>query len=159
MPYRIMMYVGIGLAVATFIISVILFIRLKITGVIGYFSGYTAAKEIKQMQGGNLPTKRKHWNRKEKVGRASRPLSRPVALGNRTGATELLNPEKSAESTVLLPHPGESKSGACTDAGEATVLLEKAEKNVADSDAKRLHMEVDETVVSTSERIDESRQV
>ncbi len=157
MPYRIMMYVGIGLAAATFIISVILFIRLKITGVIGYFSGYTAAKEIKQMQGGNLPMKRKHWNRKEKAGGVSRPLSRPA--GNSTGATELLSPGKSAESTVQLSYPEESKSGTCTDASEATVLLEKAEKDVADSDAERLHMEVDETVVSTSERIDESRQV
>ena len=52
MPYETMMYAGIASTAVFLVIAVVIFIQLDIRSVIGYLTGSTARKAIKEMESG-----------------------------------------------------------------------------------------------------------
>ncbi|MBU3112353.1 hypothetical protein [Clostridium lacusfryxellense] len=100
MRYEIMYYVGMAMVILMFIVSVLLFIKLKIYKVIGDLTGSTAKKAIKNKREYNMQTNEKIYHTgamnkergrlTDKMSPISRVLRKLGQPGKISGETSLL---------------------------------------------------------------------
>lgn len=136
MTYEVYRYVFIGgaiLAAIMFIISVILFIVLKIPSVIGYFSGATQRKAIEDMRNQNESTGQKTYKSSavnkergkltDKISQSGSLIKNPSssiwgAMSTEKISTQRLEEEAANETTVL----GSNETTVLGGGNETTVL-------------------------------------
>lgn len=136
MTYEVYRYVFIGgaiLAAIMFIISVILFIVLKIPSVIGYFSGATQRKAIEDMRNQNESTGQKTYKSSavnkergkltDKISQSGSLIKNPSssiwgAMSTEKISTQRLEEEAANETTVL----GGGNETTVLGSSETTVL-------------------------------------
>lgn len=121
--YRYIFMIGLALCIFMLLVSVLLFFLLKIPSVIGYLSGATARKAIRNIR----------WQtaQPEPLGRAGLP------------AKSEQEREKGYSDSMPVLISGQSS--------EETTLLMAPDNDVADTD--RFEIEFDITLVHTRERI------
>lgn len=137
MSYETMMYIGIGVSVVMFVLSIILFVQLNIPRVIGGLSGYSARKEIASIREQNEQSGKKGYQTSP-VNRARGKITTPLGQKANSGRlaqmtadltrvinkTQTLSPQQmqGAETTLL----GASEQNATTVLGNneanATIL-------------------------------------
>ncbi len=179
MSYETMMYIGIGISVVMFVLSVILFVQLNIPRVIGGLSGYSARKEIENIREQNMQSGKKGYqtspvNRAR--GKVTTPLGQRATSGrlsqktadlarviNKTemlatpaaqsaAQTSLL--DASAQNpTTLLGHDAQNATTVLGVTAAATTAQDTTEHNVSAPQSAVFALEVDLAVTHTNETI------